>query len=43
MADNTKAVQNLAAKIKASQPRLSHRQVMQKAAETVRKTERKKG
>jgi len=43
MSDSRKQVDSLAGRIKASQPHLSHRQVMDRARETVRKIEKKKG
>jgi hypothetical protein len=43
MSDKRKQVDSLAGRIKASQPHLSHRQVMDRARETVRKIEKKKG
>jgi hypothetical protein len=43
MSDNQKQVDSLAGRIKKSQPHLSHRQVMEKARQTVRKIEKKKG
>jgi len=43
MSDNSKQVDSLAGRIKASQPNLTHRQVMERARETIRKAEKKKG
>ncbi len=43
MPDHSKAVDRVAARIKKSKPHMSHREVTKKAAETVRKIERKKG